>query len=134
LYGLDCATFTQRVFAFETAAKRRLKPFLFGRNTSPMNTRAPLAPLTPHDAEPGGQVAVDLGAGKGIDQAIPSRLAREGMVVVASLASTDASYITGQVIYVDGGITAPLSPPGQPLWETLIRSKRTRNHSQGLRQ
>ncbi len=34
---------------------------------------------------------------------------------VAFLASNDAAYIIGQVIYVDGGITAQLSPPGQPL-------------------
>lgn len=34
---------------------------------------------------------------------------------VAFLASNDAAYIIGQVLYVDGGITAQLSPPGQPL-------------------
>lgn len=35
--------------------------------------------------------------------------------VVAFLASDDAAYITGHVMYVDGGITAQLSPPGQPI-------------------
>jgi 3-oxoacyl-[acyl-carrier protein] reductase len=34
---------------------------------------------------------------------------------IAFLASSQASYITGQVIYIDGGITAQLSPPGQDI-------------------
>ena len=34
---------------------------------------------------------------------------------VAFLASEDAEYITGQVMYIDGGVMAQLSPPGQPI-------------------
>lgn len=39
----------------------------------------------------------------------------EMAAVLAFLASAEASYITGQVIYVDGGITAQLSPKSAPL-------------------
>jgi len=42
-------------------------------------------------------------------------LAAEIGAVVAFLASPEAAYITGQIIYVDGGITAQLSPKGQPV-------------------
>lgn len=35
--------------------------------------------------------------------------------MVAFLASDDAAYITGQVFYVDGGLSAQLSPPGQEI-------------------
>jgi mannonate dehydratase len=34
LYGLGCATFTQRVFAVQSAIERHLKPFLVGRDVA----------------------------------------------------------------------------------------------------
>ena len=45
--------------------------------------------------------------------------------LVASLSSSEASYITGQVIYVDGGITAQLSPRGPGALEKgdLVKSR-----------
>ena len=49
---------------------------------------------------------------------IPLKRFGEGLEIgsaVAFLASSDAAYITGQVLYVDGGITAQLYPPGQDI-------------------
>jgi len=64
---------------------------------------------TPPEATPGIQA---------VSERIP--LGRFGSVLeigaaVAFLASDDASYIIGQIIYVDGGITSQLSPPNQPI-------------------
>lgn len=62
--------------------------------------------------------AADHPSIQNVVERIPLR--RFGMVsdigaLAAFLASTEASYITGQIIYVDGGITAQLSPPGSRL-------------------
>jgi 3-oxoacyl-[acyl-carrier protein] reductase len=70
----------------------------------PIYTRGPFPPTSPHAQE--------------VARRVP--LGRYGQPIeigaaVAFLASSDAAYITGQIIYVDGGITAQLSPPGQPV-------------------
>ncbi len=53
-----------------------------------------------------------------VEQRIPLKRFGTGLeigAVAAFLASGDASYITGQILYVDGGITAQLYPPGQDI-------------------
>ncbi len=77
-----------------------------------MNAIAPGAILTDRSAPPSDprleQVAQRIPMGR---FGTPLEIG----AMVAFLASEDATYVTGQVIYVDGGVTAQLSPPGQPI-------------------
>lgn len=81
-----------------------------GRHGVRVNAVAPGVTITHRSRNlPDGPV------GQGMVGGIPLR--RFGTVddiaaVVAFLASDDAGYITGQVLFVDGGITAQLSPGG----------------------
>ncbi len=70
----------------------------------PIYVRGPYPPQGPSFAEAARRVPMNrYGA--------PSEIGS----VVAFLASPDASFITGQIIYVDGGLTAQLTPYGQPI-------------------
>jgi 3-oxoacyl-[acyl-carrier protein] reductase len=67
------------------------------------------------------------------EERIPLR--RSGTVediaaMVAFLASSESSYVTGQVIYVDGGITAQLSPSGPGALEKDGRQMRPGERNQ----
>ncbi|MGC9468526.1 MAG: SDR family NAD(P)-dependent oxidoreductase [Anaerolineae bacterium] len=77
-----------------------------------VNAVAPGATLTERGGDPSHPRMQEVAA------RIPLKRFGTGLeigAVVAFLASTDSAYITGQVLYVDGGITAQLSPPGQPI-------------------
>jgi NAD(P)-dependent dehydrogenase (short-subunit alcohol dehydrogenase family) len=50
-----------------------------------------------------GKIAIFIGAARGIGLACAKRFIDEVASVAAFLASDDASYITAEIIYVDGG-------------------------------
>ena len=60
------------------------------------------------DSEQYQAVSARIPAGRPVD-------VLELAAAVAFLASPDAAYIVGQIFYVDGGVTAQMSPPGQPI-------------------
>jgi len=60
-----------------------------------------------------GQVTLVTGGNSRIGRGIALRAAAEGARVVVFLASTDASYVTGQTLIVDGGLTIT-DYPSQP--------------------
>lgn len=73
-----------------------------------------VAPGLTRTRKPGGLSPADFEErSRFIPLARPGELL-EIAAVVAFLASNESSYITGQVIYVDGGATAQLHPPGLP--------------------
>jgi NAD(P)-dependent dehydrogenase (short-subunit alcohol dehydrogenase family) len=89
--AVDCARYRIRVNAVAPGATRGPEEALDERVRQSMETTSRRIPL--------GRFGT------------PAEMA----AAVAFLASPDGAYITGQVLYVDGGITAQLSPPGQPI-------------------
>ncbi len=78
-----------------------------------MNTLELYASIQPRYPELRGQVAIVTGSSRRIGKGIAMRL--DIGAAVAFLASPDAAFITGQILYVDGGLTAQLTPRHQPI-------------------
>ena len=69
-------------------------------------------------------------SGDGRAEGIPARRLGsplESAAVIAFLASNEASYIVGETIYVDSGVTSQLSPPPYQIWAT--HAYRPRHHT-----
>jgi 3-oxoacyl-[acyl-carrier protein] reductase len=109
------------VEAFTRAAALDLGPFGIR-----VNAVGPGAIMTEQFAEQDAHARAERGAvvplGRGGD---PDEVGR----VIAFLASDDASYVTGQVLYVDGGVLAQLRSPqvDQPLPESVAKLRRQRD-------
>src|SRR6266851_332346 len=109
------------VEAFTRAAALDLGPFGIR-----VNAIGPGAIMTEQFAEQDATARAERGAvvplGRGGD---PDEVGR----VIAFLASDDASYVTGQVLYVDGGVLAQLRSPqvDQPLPESVAKLRRQRD-------
>jgi len=109
------------VEAFTRAAALDLGPFGIR-----VNAVGPGAIMTEQFAEQNAAARAERGAvvplGRGGD---PDEVGR----VIAFLASDDASYVTGQVLYVDGGVLAQLRSPqvDQPLPESVAKLRRQRD-------
>jgi 3-oxoacyl-[acyl-carrier protein] reductase len=107
--------------AFTRAAALDLGPFGIR-----VNAVGPGAIMTEQFAEQDAAARAERGAvvplGRGGD---PDEVGR----VIAFLASDDASYVTGQVLYVDGGVLAQLRSPqvDQPLPESVAKLRRQRD-------
>jgi len=109
------------VEAFTRAAALDLGPFGIR-----VNAVGPGAIMTEQFAEQDAAARAERGAvvplGRGGD---PDEVGR----VIAFLASDDASYVTGQVLYVDGGVLAQLRSPqvDQSLPESVAKLRRQRD-------
>ena len=117
LYGVGCATFTQRVFAVEAAIERHLKPFLVGRDVDRIEETWQMSMV--HGYWRNGPVLNN--AISGVDQALwDIKGKRAGMPVYQLLGgkSREAAVV---YVHAHGPDKVAVADHAQELWEQGYR-------------
>ena len=120
LYGLGCATFTQRVFAVQAAIERHLKPFLIGRDVDRIEELWQMSMV--HGYWRNGPVLNN--AISGVDQALWDIKGKRAGMPVYQLLGGKSREAAAVYVHADGGDRFEVADNAQRLVEQGFRHVR----------
>jgi mannonate dehydratase len=120
LYGLGCATFTQRVFAVEAAVERHLKPFLVGRDVDRIEETWNMAMV--HGYWRNGPVLNN--AVSGVDQALWDIKGKRAGMPLYQLLGGKSREAAAVYVHADGGHPKEVADHAEHLVEQGFRHVR----------